>query len=70
MKIKQQKQRIQEWNDLIAIESKPVKDGTNNRPQDDWFMKDPKWYAIGNAIMPLLLLSLWALILSSILFGL
>ena len=43
---------------------------TNNRPQDDWFMKDPKWYTIGNAIMPLVLLALWITILTSILFGL
>jgi len=44
-----------------------MKNETNN---EDWWMKDPKFYTIGNAIMPLLLLSLWALILSSILFGL
>ena len=42
----------------------------NETNKDDWWMKEPKWYAIGNAIMPLVLLGLWITILTSILFGL
>lgn len=43
---------------------------TNNKPQDDWWMKDPKWYVIGSSfIMPALLLGLWLTIIGSILFS-
>ena len=40
------------------------------RPQDDWFMKDPKWYTIGNAIIPFILAVFWVAIMCCILFGL
>ena len=38
--------------------------------KNEKLLQTPRWYAIGNAIMPLVLLALWITILTSILFGL